>query len=138
LQRRKTRTKRVELGAALVAALCLAGCGGGAEDRPTPVRPKLPSALAAELAERVDRVAAALGAGDSCTALAEANALQQATVQAVNARRLPAAFQEDLTGAVNDLAGRISCVPPPEDRAGEDRGKRGHKGNGKGKHEKDD
>jgi hypothetical protein len=137
LQRRKIRTKRLELGAALVAALLLAGCGGG-DDRPTPVRPKLPAALAAQLAERSDRVATALAAGDSCAAQAEATALQQQTVQAINARRVPTALQEDLSGSVNDLVARIQCVhpqPPDERDDDENRGKGHGKGkDGKGKH----
>jgi hypothetical protein len=130
LQRRKIRTKRLELGAALVAALCLAGCGGGA-DLPAPVRPKLPAELATQLAERSDRVAAALAAGDACGALGEATALQQATVQAINARQVPAALQEDLSGTVNDLAGRIHCVPAQQ----QDEGERDEHGKGPGKHE---
>ncbi len=132
MQRRKIRTKRLELGAALVAALCFAGCGGGGGDRPAPTRPKLPAALAAQLAERSDRVAAALAAGDGCGARDQAAALQQATVQAINARQVPAALQEDLSGTVNDLAGRIHCVSGQqrdEEEQGEGRGK--HKGKGK-------
>lgn len=134
MQRRKTRTKRLELGAALVAALCLAGCGGGAADRPAPSRPKLPAALATQLAERSDRVAAALAAGDGCGARNQATALQQATVQAINARQVPAALQEDLSGTVNDLVGRIHCAPAQQpvdeqDEHGEGRGT--HKGKGK-------
>jgi hypothetical protein len=34
-------------------------------------------------------------------------------IDAVNARRLRPRFQETLVGAVNDLASRIACVPPP-------------------------
>ena len=127
------------LGAAVTAAVFLAGCGGGA-DRPAPVRPALPAPLAAQLAERSDRVAAALASGNSCSAVAEANALQQATVQAINRRQVPAAFQEELSAAVNDLAGRIPCVPPPQQDE-QEHGKRGEgkdKDKGKGKHGKGD
>lgn len=127
-----------KLGAAFVGALCLAGCGGGATDRRAPTRPKLPAALANQLAERSDRVAAALTASDLCGARGEATALQHATVQAINARQVPAALQEDLTGTVNDLVDRIQCVSAPqqdgdEDEHGDGRGK----GKGKGKKGKD-
>jgi hypothetical protein len=131
LQRRKTRTRQLELGAALSAALCLAGCGGGGEHRAAP-QPKLPAPIARDLAARSDRVAAALAEDNSCRALAEANALQRETVAAINARRVPAALQEDLSGTVNDLVRRIECVPPPvEDKHGKEGDE--HKGKGKGK-----
>jgi hypothetical protein len=131
LQRRKTRTKRPELGAALAAAFCLAGCGSGSEHRVAP-QPKLPAPVASALASRSDEVAQALAGGDQCRALTLAQQLQQETIAAINARRVPGAFQEQLGSTVGDLLSRIQCVPaakPP------DSGK--HKGKKK-KHEKDD
>lgn len=117
MQQRKTRTKRRKAGAALLAALGLAGCGGGSEHRAAPP-PKLPPALGSDLAARSDRVAHALDAGDSCGAAALAKALQRQTIAAINARRVPAPFQEDLAASVTDLVSRIECVPvqPPRDR----------------------
>ena len=132
MQRRKTRTKRPELGAALAAALCLAGCGSGSEHRVAP-QPKLPAPVASALASRSDEVAQALAGGDQCRALGLAQQLQQETISAINAGRVPGAFQEQLGSIVGDLLSRIQCVPavkPPES------GK--HKGKGKKKHEKDD
>jgi hypothetical protein len=132
LQRRKTRTKRPELGAALAAAFCLAGCGSGSEHRVAP-QPQLPAAVASALASRSDEVAQALTGGDQCRALGLAQQLQEETIAAVNARRVPRQFQEQLGSTVADLLSRIQCVPavkPPES------GK--HKGKGKKKHEKDD
>jgi len=132
LQRRKTRTKRPELGAALAAALCLAGCGSGSEHRVAP-QPKLPEPIASALASRSDEIAHALAGGDQCRALSLAQHLQQETISAINAGRVPGAFQEQLGSTVGDLLSRIQCVPavkPPES------GK--HKGKGKKKHEKDD
>ena len=132
MQRRKTRTKRPELGAGLAVALCLAGCGSGSEHRVAP-QPKLPAPVASALASRSDEVAQALAGGDQCRALGLAQQLQQETIAAINAGRVPGAFQEQLGSTVGDLLSRIQCVPavkPP------DGGK--HKGKGKKKHEKDD
>ena len=132
MQRRKTRTKSPELGAALAAAFCLAGCGSGSEHRVAP-QPKLSAPVASALASRSDEVAQALAGGDQCRALSLAQQLQQETISAINADRVPGAFQERLGSTVADLLSRIQCVPtvkPP------DRGK--HKGKGKKKHEKDD
>ena len=110
-----------------MAALCLAGCGAGAERRAAP-QPKLPRPLALTLAKSSDRVAAALDAGDPCRALVLAHALQQQTIAAVNSGRVPGPFHEPLQATANDLAGRIVCVAPPED---DDKGR--GKGKGKGK-----
>ena len=126
MQRRKTRTRRPELGAALAAALCLAGCGSGSQHRAAP-QPKLPQSVAATLASRSDEVARALTAGDFCRALSLAQQLQQATIAAINAGRIPGAFQEQLGSTVGDLVSRIQCVPVENKH---DRGKH------KGKHKK--
>ena len=132
MQRRKIRTRRPELGAALAAALCLSGCGSGPDHRAAPP-PKLPPAVASDLAARSDQVARALAAGDACRAAGLARQLQQQTIAAVNAHRVPAVFQEEITSTVNDLVGRITCVPAR--KPGEDRGK--HKGEKKHGKEKD-
>jgi hypothetical protein len=99
---------------ALVAlcVLALAGCGSDAH-RSTPKTPRLPRALAQSWAQQSDAIASALAAGDGCTALHRATALRTDVIAAVNTRRLPHRFLEPLTSAVNDLAGRIRCVPPP-------------------------
>jgi hypothetical protein len=94
----------------------------------------LPGPLASELAQRSDAVAAALDAGDACAARDEALRLQQETIAAINARRVPAAFHEPLAASVNDLVSRIDCSPPAEDDEEEDEGEGGRgKGKGKGK-----
>ena len=132
MQRRKTRTKRRKAGAALLAALGLAGCGGGSEDRAAPP-PKLPPTLATNLAARSDRVAQALDAGDACAAAALAKELQQQTIAAINAHRVPAPFQEDLAASVTDLVSRIECVPVQHPRGhGKHKGKHKEKHKGKG------
>jgi hypothetical protein len=93
---------------ALACAL-LAGCGG--EERAP--APKLPAGLAQSLAARSERVAEKLEADDACGARAEAEALQAETIAAVNERRIPRRFQEELLGSVTALAESIECVRPP-------------------------
>jgi hypothetical protein len=139
LPRRKTRTRPSELAAAATAALILSGCGGG-EKRAAP-QPKLPRDVAAELAVRSDRVAAALGDGDDCAALGEARLLQQETIVAINARRVPAVFQEHLGSTVADLVARIECVPAQsseDDGRGKHKEKKKDKKRGKDTHDGDD
>jgi hypothetical protein len=140
LQHRRIRTTRREAGAALAAALFLAGCGSG-DERAAPSPPRLPAALAAQLASRSDDVARLLRQNDGCSALAAAKALQRETIAAVNARRVPARFQEPLLGAANDLVFRIHCAPSPAASAPADEARHGegkhHKGKGEhkgGKH----
>ncbi len=84
------------------------------------------------LASRSDAVAQALAAGDQCRALSLAQQLQQETVAAINAGRVPGAFQEQLGSTVGDLVSRIQCVPAAKPH---DSGK--HKGEHKKKHEGD-
>jgi hypothetical protein len=66
-----------------------------------------------------------------CRAAGLARQLQQQTIAAVNAHRVPAAFQEDIAATVNDLVGRITCVP--RQKPGEDKGKKEHGGKHKEK-----
>jgi hypothetical protein len=132
VQQGKTRTRRPELAAALVVALCLAGCGSGSERRAAP-RPKLPAPVASALASRSDEVAEALVGGDLCRALTLAQQLQWETIAAINAGRVPGAFQEQLGSTVGDLVSRIQCVPPAKPP---DSGR--HKGKDKKKHKGDD
>jgi hypothetical protein len=132
LQRRKTRTRSRDLGAALAAALCLAGCGSDGERDVAPP-PTLPRQLAIALADRSDEVARVLDSGDECRALALAGQLRLQTIAAINTGRVPSVFLEPLQDRVNDLAARIRCVPPtPEpDKKDRDHGKgkkKGHKG----------
>jgi hypothetical protein len=130
LQRRKTRTRQRDLGAAVAAALFLAGCGSGA-DRDVAPQPTLPRQLAVSLAKQSDSVARALDAGDDCTASRLAEQLQQQTIAAINAGYVPGPFLETLQDRVNDLASRIRCVPPPAVEEPKD-----DKGHGKGKKKK--
>lgn len=136
MQRRKIRTRRLEVGAAALAALCLSACGGAAK-RAAPPSPTFPRMLAATLAARSDAVAAALAEGDGCRARSTAQQLQRETIAAINAGRIAASLQEELSSAVNDLAARVTCVPPPAAPSGEQRPKHKGKRHAK-KHERDD
>jgi hypothetical protein len=122
-------TKPLELGAAVAVALCLNGCGGARRAAPHP--PTLPRPLATALAERSDAVADALAAGDSCRALTLARQLQRETIAAIDQGHVGGPFLEDLTGAVNDLTGRVTCVPPPPTPAENEHGHKKHEKHGK-------
>lgn len=87
-------------------ALLLAGCGGERRQQPAP-QPKLPRAVAQQLAARSSRVAERLRANDRCGALAEATQLQRDVIQAINAQRVPSRLQEPLQSATNSLVLRI-------------------------------
>jgi hypothetical protein len=129
LRRRKTRTKPLEVGAAVAVALCLSGCGSTKRAASHP--PTFPRSLGTALGARSDAVATALAAGDSCRALTLARLLQRETIAAINRGRVPGPFQESLAGTVNDLTARITCVPPSPPPAKKERGH--HKGE---RHEK--
>ena len=124
-----TRTRRLELGAALVATLCLSACGGAKQAAPPP--PTFSRSLASSLATQSDAVADALAAGDACRALALARRLQRSTIAAINHGSVAAGLQEQLSGAVNELVARVHCVPP----APPAKEKHGKHGDGK-KHDK--
>jgi hypothetical protein len=143
LRRRKTRTRRLELGAAFAAALCLSACGGAKQPVPPPT---LSHSLGSSLAARSDAIASALAAGDSCRALELARRLQRQTIAAINDGRVAAALQEQLSSAVNALVARVQCVPPPsrpqpnpqaEPRHDHGKHKGRHKYGGRHKHKDD-
>ena len=120
--------------AALAIGVCLLAAGCGGRDAAAPPGPKLPRPLAQRLADTSDAVAEALAAGDGCTARRRATSLQRTVIAAINARRVPPAFQEPLLGAANELAGRVRCQPPSPpppapvvvDEGDDDHGHHGH------------
>jgi uncharacterized lipoprotein YajG len=98
----------------LLAVALLAGCGSTTAAKQTsPRTPTLPRALATSFRSQADSVAAALADGDGCTAQARAVALRNSVIEAIKTHRVAPRFQETLTAAVNDLASRIACTPPP-------------------------
>ena len=136
MQRRNTRTRGLELGAAAVVALCLSACSGAKQSAPP--QPTFSPSLASSLAAQSDVVASALAAGDSCRALTLAQRLQRQTIGAINSGRVAPALQEQLSSAVNDLVVRVRCMPPPAPAPPEKvHGHGKHKGHGK-KHEGDE
>jgi hypothetical protein len=85
------------------SALVLAAGCGGAE------RNAIPAHSADGLADRSERVAAALERGDRCEADRLADALLRASARA----RLPQDYRSPFLAAARSLAARIECPPPP-------------------------
>jgi hypothetical protein len=106
-----------------VAALLFGGCGGGTEAEPPP-RPAIERATAEALAATSDSIADALDAGDVCTAAGRADDLNAQVIEAINAKKIPPAFQEDVLSRAQELVNSVNCPPPPEEADDEtDKGK---------------
>jgi hypothetical protein len=119
-----------------IAATAAPACGGHDHAQRSTRAPKLPHAVAVQLAAVSDDVARKLDAGDECAALAAARRLQQQTIKAIDSGRVPGRFQETLQATATDLVARIRCVPPPQPTPAapsKDKPKNGHKGHGKHK-----
>jgi hypothetical protein len=96
---------------ALLAVATLTACGSQSPHAARRPQPRLPHAVALELAQLSEDVAARVAAGDGCGALAAAHALQRRSITTLP--RIPSAYQETLESTINDLVSRISCVPAP-------------------------
>ena len=121
---------------ALGAALAPTSCGGS--DQSSAEEPRLPRALASDLAETSEAIADALDAGDVCGAAGLADQLKDAVDAAVAAGRVPAEFRGELEQAALDLQNGVNCEAPPEEEDGEE-GEEGENGEGKKKgHDKTD
>jgi hypothetical protein len=121
--------------AALVIVIVLVAAGCGAQTKDTPPRePHLPRALAESLARQADAVASALASNDGCAARTRAATLQQSVIAAVNEHHVPRRFLEPLSSGVNELAGRITCTPPPPPPAPVEKPKHEQKHHEHGKH----
>ena len=112
-----------------VTAALIAGCGGHAAQQALPPKPRLPHALAAQLASLSDAVAQQLDSGDACSARAAADQLQSQALAAVAEGKVPRALRRPLTRATRQLQSQIVCVQAPAPAA---HGKHGE--HGKGKH----
>ena len=118
----------------------LAACGGGSDNTFTQqtstqqrsAGPAISRAVADRLAARSDQVGVRLDAGDGCGAAAEAIRLRDDLTAAINTQAIPAAYLEDLSGAVNELQAQIpQCEPPPRRGKDDDHGRKKHKGKDK-------
>ena len=118
---------------ALAAALACSACGGS--DQRSAEEPRLPPALASDLAESSDAIAAALDAGDVCGAAGLADELKNAVESAIASGEVPAELQRELEGAALELQNGVNCTAEPADeKKDEDENDKGKK---KG-HDKDD
>jgi hypothetical protein len=115
------------------SAALLAGCGSSGDEQPkTKAAPRIPAAVAQQLAFDADAVAAAQG----CAARAPAKQLLDDVIAA--SARIPARYQEPLTSAANDLYARIPACPPPRGPGKGHKPKHGHgKDHGHKKHQED-
>ena len=112
----------------VASSVAVAGCGHSARRTNPPPTPRIPAAVAQQLAADADAVAARPG----CAARAPAHKLQTDAIRLIS--RVPGRYQEPLTSAINDLVARIPACPPPKengDHHGRGKGK-GHKHGGKG------
>jgi outer membrane murein-binding lipoprotein Lpp len=113
------------------SVVLLAGCGSSGHEPPSAKpAPKIPAAVAQQLAADADAVAAEQG----CAARAPAKQLLDDVIAA--SARLPARYQEPLTSSANELLARIPACPAPQGRSKGRKPKHGH-GHGHKKHGQD-
>jgi len=99
--------------------LAVAGCGGGGGDTAPPPGPAIERATAERLASTSDAIADALDEGDVCGAAGLADELNGQVIDAINAGRIPPAFQEDLQARANELVNSVNCPPPTTEEPAE-------------------
>jgi hypothetical protein len=94
--------------ASLAVVLALAGCGGA-----TPTQTEsaaIPHSVADRLAAQSESIAAAWEAGDTCGAAQQADDLKHAADEAIAAGDIPAAYQDELESAVENLQNTANCT----------------------------
>ena len=74
--------------------------------------------------------------GDVCGAAGLADQLNDQVIEAINARKIPPTFQEDLQARANELVNTVNCPPPIEDEPDEEQ--KPEKGKKKDKQEEED
>jgi hypothetical protein len=98
---------RFRIAAIACVCLFLAACGG------TTKRDSIRRPVALRLANASHLVAAALDAGDACTARARALSLRSQVAAAAAAGSIPSSLASDARAAATRLASAISCAPAP-------------------------
>src|SRR6188508_2063935 len=125
-RRTPTRLRPSRLG--LLFLLALAGCGGGGGNAAPPPGPAIERSTAEQLASKSDAIADALDGGDVCGAAGLADELNDQVIEAINAGRIPPAFQEDLQARTNELVNTVNCPPPTDTgRSDDEKAKQGKK-----------
>jgi hypothetical protein len=97
--------------ASLALVLALTGCGGGT---PQTESSAIPRSAANKLAAQSESIAAAWEAGDACGAAQQADDLRHAVEDAVAAGEIPAAYQDELEAAVENLQNTANCTEEGE------------------------
>jgi hypothetical protein len=110
---------------ALGAALASTSCGGS--DQSSAEAPRLPRALASDLADTSEAIADALDAGDVCGAADLADQLKDAVDAAVSAEEVPPELRGELEQTALELQNGVNCEAPPEEEQdeGEENGENG-------------
>jgi hypothetical protein len=93
--------------ASLALVVALAGCGGATPQTGTSA---IPRSAADKLAAQSESIAAAWEAGDTCGAAQQADDLRHAVEDAVAAGEIPAAYQNELEAAVENLQNTANCT----------------------------
>jgi hypothetical protein len=96
------------LGLALAIFLAACGSGGGGQDQPQ--RERMSAATANKLAVASEQIADDLDAGDTCTAAAHADDLNDE----VESAEIPADIRPEVESTATELVNEVNCPPPPE------------------------
>jgi hypothetical protein len=123
--------------------VALASCGGSEEQKaaPPPPPPTIAASVAAPLADRSDKVATLLGAGDACGARTEAAAMRAELTKAINDGSIPKLYLEDLSALVNEIQAQLPPCrrsPQNDDDDGGKKDNKKDKKHGKHKHHQGD
>lgn len=96
-------------------------------------------ATADQLASKSDAIADALDGGDVCGAAGLADELNEQVIAAINAGRVPPAFQEQLQARSNELVNSVNCAPHTDQSETDDeRSKKDKKEKNKDKQQSDE